>query len=241
MIIKKFNMILKGTTTMKKLLAFALTLLVVMSMSLGVFAAPGKFINSPTANNAPVVIEIKPLSPDCTGEIIVTPYSQRYTLPEEERKAIEAAYAEIVAAIDLTKFCDIFAAHVHKQKIDPEDLAVSDLFDVRVVNCTHHEPHEGFIITVKLDTLTNFAGLLHCHNGDWEMVENATVDQAAKTLTFQVDELSPFAVVVDVSNPAPDAGDATNIILWGGVAVVSAAALTVVVLMLRKAKKAEEQ
>ena len=54
------------------------------------------------------------------------------------------------------------------------------------------------------------------------------------------DELSPFAVVVDTSNPAPDAGDATNIILWGGVAVVSAAALAVVVVMLRRAKKAEQ-
>lgn len=225
---------------MKKLLAFALTLLVVMSMSLGVFAAPGKFVNSPTANNAPVVIEIKPISPDCTGELIVTPYSQRHTLPDEERKAIEEAYSQIVSAIDLTKFCDIFAAHVHKQKIDKDDLAVADIFDVRVVNCTHHEPHEGFIITVKLGNLKNFAGLLHFHNNDWEMVESAKVDETAGTLTFQVDELSPFAVVVDISDPAPEAGDATNIILWGAVAVVSAAALAVVAVMLIRSKKAEQ-
>ena len=225
---------------MKKLLAFALTLLVVMSMTLGVFAAPGKFINSPTANNAPIVIEIKPLSAECTGSLLVTPYSQRHTLPEAERKAVEEAYAQIVAAIDLTKFCDIFAAHVNKQKLNKDDLAVSDIFDVRVVNCTHHEPHEGFIITVSLDNLANFAGLLHFHNNDWEMVESATVDNAKKTLTFQVDELSPFAVVVDTSNPAPEMGDAANIILWGGVALVSAAALTVVVVMLRKSKKAEQ-
>lgn len=227
---------------MKKLLVLCLTAIMVMSMSLCVFAAPGNFVNSPTANTAPIVIEVKPISHDCSGGLVVTPYSQRYELPEEERAAIEAAYAEIIAAIDLTKFCDIFAAHVNKQKIDAADLAVSDLFDVRVVNCTHHEPHDGFIITVELGAgiLENFAGLLHCHNGEWEMVESAKVGADGKTLTFQVDELSPFAVVVDTTSPAPDMGDSANLMLWGIVAFMSVAALSVVVIKLIRTKTTEQ-
>ncbi len=221
---------------MKKLLVLCLTVIMVMSMSLSVFAAPGKFVNSPTANSAPVVIEIRPLSAECTGELIVTPYSQRHTLPEAERLAIEEAYKQIVAAVDLTRFCDIFAAHVHKQSIDPSDLAVSDMFDVRVVKCTHHEPHEGFIITVKADTLENFAGLLHFHNNDWEMVESAKVSEDGKSLTFQVDELSPFAVVVDISSNPPYTGDTAKLAVWGAVSLLSAAALVVVVIKLRKTK-----
>ena len=231
---------MKGTNKMKKLLAFALTLLVVMSMSLGVFAAPQNFVNSPSANNAPDKVEVTPITPECVGSIEITPYSQRHELSAEAKAAIETAYAQIVSALDLSKFCDIFAAHLEKQKIDAEDAAVADLFDISVVNCTHHEPHEGFIITIKLANAADFAGLLHFHNNDWEMVENATVDLAKGTLTFKVDELSPFAVVVDTSDPAPEAGDATNIILWGGVALVSAAALVVVVAMLRKTKQSEQ-
>ncbi len=219
---------------MKKLLVICLTVITVMSMSLSVFAAPGKFIQSPTANPDPVIIEITPLSQDCAGELIITSYSKRHTLPDDERAQIEAAYSEIVKAIDLTKFCDIFAAHASKEKIDAEDLAVSDLFDIRVVNCTHHEPHDGFIITIRLDGLENFAGLLHRHNDDWEMVEGATVSDDGTTLTFQVDELSPFAVVVDTSDNPPFTGDTRNVAIYGAVALLSAAALVVVFVKLKK-------
>lgn len=227
---------MKGNRTMKKIIALLLTVMTVMTMSLSVFAAPGNFVQSPSNNADPELIGFE-ITPPCDGYLKLTSYSKRHTLPEADRKAIEAAYDEIVNAIDLSAFCDIFASHLNKNKIDAKDVLVSDLFDVSLFGCTHAEPHDGFIITVKFESLEGFAGLLHRENGEWKMVEDVTVDADGKTMTFKVSSLSPFAVAVDTSNEPPFTGDNNHLIAYAAVAVLSAAALGVVFFKLKASSK----
>ena len=222
---------------MKKITVICLAVIMVMTMSLSVFAAPDNFVQSPSNNSDPTLVDYE-VTPACEY-LKVTSYAQRHTLPSEERGEIEAAYDEIVNAIDLSKFCDIFAAHLNKENIDPEDVLIKDLFDVTLFDCYHAEPHDGFIITVKFDDLSNFAGLLHREDGEWKMVEDVTIHDDGKTMTFKVDSLSPFAVAVDTSDEPPFTGDNSHLIAYAAVAVISAAALTVVFFKLRGASKAK--
>ena len=41
---------------MKKIMAICLTLIMVMSLGVAAFAAPGRFVSSPSVNKAPVLI-----------------------------------------------------------------------------------------------------------------------------------------------------------------------------------------
>jgi len=195
---------------MKKLLVLCLTVLMVLTMALSAVAAPGGFVESPTNEKSPSLVGGKPDSDDCDAYLVVTPYADRAKLNDEKRAAIEDAYAKVVANKDLTKLNSQLAVVASGMGISKEDLAVSELFDVSYYGCDGHENHGGFTITIKAIMLDRFVGLLHVHNGEWKLVENAKVIENNENLTFYVEELSPFAIVVNNDPDYVPGGDTSS-------------------------------
>lgn len=220
---------------MKKIFVLFLTVAMVLSMGVTAFAGPGNFLDSPSKNKAPEVIEGNNTSPDCDGYIVVTPYADRATLNAEKLAAIEKAYEDIVAAEDLTDFNAKLLSLVDAKEIPHENLAVSDLFDVSYYGCDKHDDHADFNIKLKCDkgVLEGFVGLLHFTGGKWVLVEDAKVE--ADILSFKAKDLSPFAIVVETENP-PQTGDSTSWRIYLVLMIVSAAALAVVGYKLKKSE-----
>ena len=80
---------------------------------------------------------------------------------------------------------------------------------------------------------------MHKHNGKWTVVDNATLAPDGVHLTFSVDDLSPFAVVVETdsgSERPPQSGD--SLPFAAIFTFVLASALAVVAVVGYKKKKA---
>ena len=188
---------------MKKVLSLCVALVVVMSLSLSVFAADG-FVSSPSANRTPILVSYDSESDDCDGKVIVTPYADRDTLPADLLAMIEKAFDEVVAAAeDLTKLTADLAAVAADKNIAVENLAVSELFDVRYEGCTEHDDHGNFNIVIKADSLNKFVSLLHFNGEEWSVVENAklVMVDGELCLAFTPESITPFAIVVN-TDPA---------------------------------------
>lgn len=222
---------------MKKFLACFLALVMAFTFSITVFAAPGSFVQSPSRNDGPTLVEGDNESEDCTAELVVTPYKDRKELPEKALNAIEEAYKIVSKCKDLTTLSSAFSSFVAGKGLKGVNLAVSDLFDVSYYNCDNHEFHGYFRVKLSADTLKKFVGLLHYHNGEWEFVENARVLEDGETLEFLIKDLSPFAIVVEkeagtvISPGTGDVDFTLPIIMW-----VCSAALIVICISLKKKK-----
>lgn len=223
---------------MKKAFAIVLAMVLTLVLSVSVCAAPGQFVNSPSNNGAPILVSVERGSEDCTGELIITPYNQRNTLPTNLKTLIEKAYDEIVASKDLTTLNKDLAAVAAAQKIAGKNLKVSDLFDIRYEGCTSHNENHTFNIVLKADTLHRFVGLLHMkHNGEWELIKNAKVINNGEELSFTISDFSPFAIVVDTSEAGGDSpvtGNGKDIAIYGSLMLVSAMAIVVLVVKSKK-------
>jgi len=220
---------------MKRVIALFMTIVLVFSMSLPAFAALGEFISSPTGVPAPELVDYKPVSPECTGKLVITPWAERFTLDDATRARLEQAYDDIINSQvinnqlkeEMKKFAD---AH----NLALSDLAVGALFDISFYNCTHHEPHKGFIITLRPEIIDRLVGVIHLTENGWEMVED-TIDETNKTVTFQVDTLSPFALVYNTNEGGSSStGDSSNMWIYITLMVVSVSALGVVTYNLKK-------
>ena len=225
---------------MKKVLAICLMMVMVLCMSVNVFAAPSGFVSSPSGNPAPTVVAFEPNNDDCTGRLVVTPYGDRHELSDALRAMFEKAYNEIVNSDDLTKLNAELAKIASDKDINGADLAVSDLFDIHVTGCDYHDEHVDFDITLDADTLDRFEGLLHMNkDGVWELVTDAEVINNGEHLKFSVDSFSPFAIVVDTSSgttDTPQTGDNSMIHIYAIIMVVSALAIVVITVKSRKQK-----
>lgn len=220
---------------MKKFLALCMAVIIVLSVSVAAFAAPGSFVSSPSNNNGPTLIEGTNSDSECTAELVVTPYKDRYNLPAKALADIEKVYEIISACKDLTSLNSDFAAFVASKGLKAVNLAVSDLFDVSYYNCNIHDNHGYFRIKLSADTLRNFVGLLHYNDGAWEFVDNARVLPDGETLEFSIKDLSPFAIVVDTSKGSaisPETGAQDYFVFE--VVLVSAVALSVAAVSLKK-------
>lgn len=223
---------------MKKMFAVVLAMALMLTMSVSVFAAPGQFVKSPSLNDSVILVSFDRGSEDCTGELIITPYKERATLPADLKTLIEKAYGEIAGSNDLSTLNADLAAVAAAQNIAGPNLKVSDLFDVRYEGCQNHGEGHSFDIIVKANTLHRFVGLLHMkQNGEWELIENAKVINNDEQLSFHVDSLSPFAIVVDTSEAGGDSpvtGNHNEIIVYGILMLVSALAIVVLVAKSKK-------
>ena len=215
---------------MKKIFAVILTAVMFASLALSGFAA--SFVSSPSTNAAPTLDSFDFEDDTCVADIVITPYSKRDTLSAEGKAALEAAFNEIKASDDVSALnADLAALAQTKGIKNGKYLAVSDLFDVSAVGCNVHSDHGKVTVKLSAETLGKFVGLLHYKDGAWELVSGATV--SGNSLTFTVDSLSPFAVVVDATPDVPPTGDSGIYVLIA----VALASLIAAVICFKKAKE----
>lgn len=223
---------------MKKVLAICLMMVMVVSMSVTAFAAPGGFVSSPSGNPAPTVVDFDPENDECTAKLVIIPHAERNTLPDDLKALIENAYTSIAESNDLTKLNADLASLVASKNISADKLAVSDLFDAHITGCDMHEGHVNFDITLKADTLKRFVGLLHMNkNGEWELVADAKITNDGEYLEFSIDSFSPFAIVVDTTvdgGDAPQTYDNSMIHIYAIIMAVSALAVIVIAVKSKK-------
>ena len=177
---------------MKKIMMFCMVVLMMVSLCIPAVAATGGFMSSPSANQAPELIGAE--NKKCEAEIIITAYANRDQLSDDKRQALEAAYAEIVGTEDLSTLNKKVKKMANKLGVDVSELAVSDLFDISMTECTDHAKHGKFDIVLNAETLENFVCLLHYYNGEWTVVKNAELSKE-DYLEFSQAEFSPFAIV----------------------------------------------
>ncbi len=213
---------------MKKTLVFALVIAMVFAAPVTAFA--DAFHESPSNNPAAELVGYTVTNGDWDGEIIVTPYSHRNELPPKELEEEQEAYDSIKGADSAAALESHIAQIAEKKKVDAKELFVSDLFDVRAT-----KPGMGSAtITLKSERFGNFIALLHFTNGKWEVVDNAKCTSDLE-LTFTVDDLSPFAVVVSNKN-SPPTGESND---WAATGLLALALLSgaVGVAFLAKSKR----
>ena len=200
---------------MKKILSCLLVVMLLCSLSVAAFA--DNFVSSVANAGAPEVAEAAQADgTDGKALVGITPMDEEDKLPEELKAAMDAAFES------LDKASDLGAVNAElKDAAADQSIAVSDLFDIRVLE-------EGTVsfpltITLKDKNLDNFVALLHYVDGAWQWVD-AEVD--GDSLTFTVDSLSPFAIIVAVDEAtSANTGDTVPYgFIIGAVVLVGAAA-----------------
>ena len=189
---------------MKKLVMISLAVIVVLGMSISAIAATGGFIVSPSRNQAPELIEVKPSDDKCTVEVEVTAYADRDTLSPEGRTAIEDAYAKIMGAKNIGELTPAIGDVASGMGADVANFAVSDLFNISASGCESHDGHGKVSVTLGADTLANFACVIAYNNGEWSVIEGATVSEDGKTVTFEADKFGPVAFVANTGSVSAD-------------------------------------
>lgn len=244
---------------MKKVFAILLSVIMVLGLSFSSFAADNSFTSSPSGKLAPTLVSFRAGSEDCTATLSIVPFSERDKLPDELRDLIEKAYKSIVDCTNLTDLCDALEALAAQLGIDPSDLAISDLFDLQTTACENCGKHHGnFSVGLSFETLGQFVAFLHMNkDGEWELVDGATVTDG-NILNFDIDDFSPFAVVVrkdsagtiidgntgvvdgnGTTSDVPQTGDNSMITTYIIAMAVSVVVLAVVVVAWKKSKKQE--
>ena len=176
---------------MKKLLVLCSLLISVLAFSFTV-KANGGFVDSPS------LYDETELAEDSTGtynkNIALSGFGNRDQLPEEVKAVLEEAYNTIKEADSVSQLNDTVDELLEDAGLENDDIAISELFDISA-----SEESNSYKVKIKLGSASYFFCLLHYTNGGWEVVSNASLD-TEDNLTFEVDSLSPFAVVV-INNP----------------------------------------
>ena len=214
---------------MKKVFAICLALVMVLSLGINVMAAPNSFVNSPSNNRAPIIIEFENETDGCTAIITVIPFGDRDQLSDEKKQEIENAYNQIINTDKLTDMFSGLEGLISSGMIET-DLAISDLFYLNMEDCDTHFDHGKFKIKLSADTLKGFLGLIQVVDGKWQMVPDASVD--GEYLIFSIEDLSTLAVVVDrtkAESTSPITGDPTAnyifaAVMFAGLCLVMVAA-----------------
>ncbi len=168
---------------MKKLIILLTVITVVCAMGISALAAPGGFIESPSANGAPTLV-----AEDSDAGVTVTAYRDRADkLSADLISTFEQAYKSVVGYTDVSSMNSELPKTANKVSVDPSDLAVSDLFFVTV------DGKSSAKASVKSNTFDNFVALV-CYNGSgWSVVESELKD--GNTISFTASS-GVYAVVV---------------------------------------------
>ncbi len=220
---------------MKKFITVCLMILMLVSMSTFVFAENGGFIQSPSSNQAPELVEGENEADDCVAQILITAYADRENLSEEVRTKLEESYKEIMENANLSALNEELEEIAKDNGVKSTDFAVSDMFDITATHCESHDEHGHFDIVLKAETLKNFVCLLHYFNGEWHIVPDAKVTGNGEHLEFTAEEFSPFAIVVNTA--APGADEPQNNLTVAIYGIVIAVIALILLLLLGKKKK----
>lgn len=220
---------------MKKVLAICLMIVMVASIGLGALAAPNGFVSSPSGGKRPPVLDrFDPVDDDCTADLIITPFGDKNDLPEEDRKAMDDAYNDIVNADDLTDLNKELEEAAKDKGIDPDNLAVGDLIHLGNEGCNEHDSHEKFEVSLDVEGLDKFVGVIYRdEDGNWQWVDDAKVVNGK--LQFTGEGYHPYAIVLDTTvDESSKTGDSNIIIICAAVMAVTAVALVVVLVAGKK-------
>lgn len=208
---------------MKKLITLALALIMAMTMTV---AASAAFVSSPSASDGPVIEDIVNEDGEEVSNVVLTPYKDREDLDAEAKKDMEEAYDDIKGTEDLTDKVEGLEEAAKDAKADKEDLAVKDLFNLGTDD--GKELDGKVTITLKPEELKNFVALIVKNGDEWAVVEDVEFDKKNGTITFDVEELGTYAIVVNTSekdSPATsDAFDFSILFMVGTVLFGAAAA-----------------
>jgi len=224
---------------MKKFITLVLAIALVVVSGILTFAAPAGFVESPTVDT-PALESFENEDAECKAELIVTPFVRIDDLNDAKEQENRDAYDEIVDNDD--SFAKAMKQLAESKNLSVSNLAVSELFDVSYYETAGHDGHGAFTITIKAENLDKFVGLLHRYNGKWVVVDNATAE--GDTLTFTVDDLSPFAIVVntgvtDVENPNTNVADNNQFVVFACAAVIVMSSAMILAIV-KKQKKVKE-
>ncbi len=206
---------------MKKLATILLAIVMVLSISISVFAAQGAFVESPGKNKVPEVVESE-------EEIEVVSFDERDKLSDKEKEEFEDAYEVIKDNSDITDIVEGLEDVAEDLGVDPDDLGVSDIFFV------DGEDGEQDIV-LKPEDVDNFVELIVYKDGKWQIVEGAKIVDGH--LVFTGSAGYPYAIVVDTGSKLSQTGDTSNIWIYVVVMAVSAVAL---VIFWNKSRKQED-
>lgn len=229
---------------MRKILAVFLTLIVILTMSVSVFAEPGAFVESPSANGAPVLME--EYSDD---GVKITAYRNRAVeLNASQVADFEKAYKSIVGAADLTTLVAAVSDVAEEFQVEIDELAVSDLFYVSLKGGEESFNGIRYKLRLRADTFANFVCILRMENGEWHLVEETEVI-GTEVIEFVADEVGSYAVVVSVGDApvypgAPDDDRTGNVWVTIGIILAILATLAIIffiILLLFKAKRDKEE
>ena len=139
---------MKGIIKMKKAITIVMSIIFVLSLGVYAFAAPGAFLESPSRNPAPTLIDAI-LPEDCTAEIIITSYADRDSMSDDKIAAIEGAYKVLRESDDITALNQQLKDYIKDKGIESKNLAVSDLFDISYYGCNVHDYHKQFTPVIQ--------------------------------------------------------------------------------------------
>ena len=228
---------------MKKIIVALFVVVTAFAFTLQAFAASGKFVSSPSGKAAPELVESTNENEACSAEVIICAYYDRDTLNDADKAKLEAAYASIVNASDLADLNGDLASLAESLQISSDKLSVSDLFNVGYSDCAEHDAHGKFSVTIKPTVIDNFACLMQYDGSAWALVEDVLLDEETATLTFDMVDRAPYAIVVHDGSaviPAVDDGGSALVGILVGVGLAVAAAAVVVFVVYKKKKKKEQ-
>lgn len=216
---------------MKRLISIILVALLIVGMCVPCFA-DDVFTPSANSKGAPELYALSKSNPDVVGAIYnivnnntphpdyilveelmkgdlsISSYANRGLAGEDIGAELEQAYGEIQNAASLSALCpelDTLA-----QLIDPEytaeNLVVSELFDLTLVNHTLDENH---VLFVRMKSATQFDGhapiVIHRTEAGWQAVPADRIDMLRDgTFTVEFDELCPVAILKVAPAYEPD-------------------------------------
>lgn len=230
---------------MKKLLTLIIAITVILAMSISASADPGAFVQSPSANGAPELVE------EDSDNVIVTAYRDREDVLSEDQVAdFEDAYKSVVSVDNLTELVDALSSVASNVNVPIKDLAVNDLFFVSLESGEAAPDGASFKVKLKADTLDKFVCLMVHVDGEWMIVENVVLEDG-EAISFDATELGAYAVVVSTGDapeypevPGGDDGVSPWVVVGvvtGSLAVAAGAALIVVLVVKSKSKKESEE
>ena len=180
---------------MKKIIVSLMALVLALMLPVTAFAA-GAFLSSPSTNDD-IKLEDYEFTDGCGATLIITPYDERDTLGDEERKALEEAYNQIANNKNLGNLVDGLKELAEKAGIDVSTLVVSDLFNIGYEGCDNHLDH-SYTVKLKPEVLNNFFTVMQYVNGKWIIIENATVSNGYLTMTSKY--YGPTAIILEAGN-----------------------------------------
>ena len=90
---------------MKKIAVICLSLVMLFSISMTAFAAPGIFVSSPSGNPAPELVEVVNKTDACPAKIKITAYSERAMLLTARRSKARTPRSSMLTATTLFPRC----------------------------------------------------------------------------------------------------------------------------------------